>query len=123
MSINTTGRDFKRFYNDDAVWKPPGSKEGAYFDDVAIYVDGNDWEDTGKDYTDIPDDAKVSFSGGSWYPDQTTAAQYEGRNFETVFKKWRKAQTHTTIIVEVALENIDAMKAAVTAAGGKVLQL
>jgi hypothetical protein len=123
MSIKTTGRDFKRFYTDDAVWKPAGSKDGAYFDDVTIYVNDADWDAGGKDYEDIPDDATVSFSGGSWYPDQDTAAQYESRNFETVFKKWRKAQTHTTIIVEVALDNIEAMKAAVAAAGGKVLQL
>ena len=43
-------------------------------------------------------------------------------SLESFFKKWRKKQNTATLIVECDLAKIDAMKAAVKAAGGKIVK-
>ena len=44
----------------------------------------------------------------------------EGPSLEAYFKRWRKRQTTTVLVVEVPHEAADAVRAAVAAAGGKV---
>lgn len=45
----------------------------------------------------------------------------DGHQWITLFRKWRKALTVTLLGVEVPNDQVDAVRAAVKAAGGKVL--
>lgn len=42
-------------------------------------------------------------------------------SLETVFRKWRKAQTMATVVVQVPRERLDDLRAAIKAVGGTVL--
>lgn len=109
MSAKTTGIEFKRFYNDPAFWP-----DGAYHDDDVVIVDGVEHEDL--DLDKIPDNAKVVIECGVvFFPGGEMVA------FDTYFRRWKKAQTTRTIVVEVDASKLDAVVAAVKAAGGKVV--
>ena len=111
MTTKTTGYEFKKFYVDPKGW--PG---GVYHDYEEISVGGvydHKWID---DYSGIPDEAKVEISGGLIFNGDGKTI---GR-FETEFRRWRRLQSCTTIFVECPNGKIEAIKAAISAAGGRV---
>lgn len=108
--IKTTGAEFWRFYNDDAYWP-----EGAWHEDSVVKVNGQVVEDY--DEHTIPNDAQVEIDGGVILLDERGDKSV---NFETQFKKWRKAQDTTVLFVDCPNDKLDAIKAAIKAAGGKV---
>ncbi len=114
MTTKTTGAEFKRFYNDKEIWP-----DDTWAEDEVVTVDGSSFKnDDGMfDYDTIPDAAIVTVAEG--YVD---GPQFdgEGPSFETYFKRWKKKQTTATLIVECPLDKVDAVKAAIKAAGGKV---
>lgn len=107
--IKTLGAEFKRFYHDDQAWP-----DGAWHDDELLLVNGDVWT---QEVTEIPDDAIVNLSGGAVY-DLPNGGE---PSMELHFSRWRKRQTTTTILVECDLAKLDDVKAAVKAAGGRVL--
>lgn len=112
MTVKCSGAEYKRFYNDDAYWK-----NGASHEETEVLADGVDV--TYNDVDKIADDAVVEICGGFVFD------EIEGKDlgsFESFFKKWRKKQNTATLIVECDLTKVDAMKAAVKAAGGKVVK-
>ncbi len=108
--IKTNGAEFKRFYSDSAVWP-----ENAWHEDEEVLVDGIEWGDQG--YDNIPDTSEVRISGGG------VLGLPNGKDvsFEAHFRAWKKCQTTSTILVECDVTKIEAVKAAIRAAGGKVL--
>src|SRR5690242_13313142 len=113
MTTKTTGAEFKSFYNDDAIWPRDGN---TWHEDEYVTVDGSDW-DYGREYTEMPDAAKVTIGGGIVF-----SPQFDGNepSFEAYFKSWRKAQTTEFMSVECSKDKADAVRAAIVAAGGKV---
>lgn len=112
MTTKATGAELKAFYSDKAAW--PGEDGDTWHDDELILVEGAKVEG----YENIPDDAKVTIEGGvvfskSW--DDESAP-----SFETHFKRWRKTQNTAFLAVECPKDKLDAVKAAIRAAGGKV---
>lgn len=107
--IKTLGAELKRFYHDDKAWP-----QDAWHEDETLIVNGDECE-AGID--DIPDNATVNLIGGVVYglPNGSTVSM------ETHFRNWRKRQTTTTILVECDLAKLDEVKAAVKAAGGRVI--
>jgi hypothetical protein len=57
-------------------------------------------------------DAQVTWQGEGYQ---------EPRNFEATIRKWRKMQTTTMLAVECPNDKLDAVKAAITKAGGKII--
>ncbi len=109
MATKTTGIEFKQFYGDNSIWP-----DDAYHEDAVIMVDGVDAGDS--DLYGMPDTVAVTIeSGWVFLPDQNDAIA-----LETYFKRWRKRQALRTLIVEVDAAKLDALIAAVKAAGGKV---
>jgi hypothetical protein len=111
MTTKTTGAEFWRFYNDRNFWP-----EGSWHDDTLILVNG---EEVG-DYTreTIPDDAKVVIEGGIVYLDERGKDDVA---FESYFRRWRRVQSTASLTVEVPKDKLEAVKAAIRAAGGKVV--
>jgi hypothetical protein len=128
MPTKTNGAEWIRFYKDPAIWGPAGWST-YYHEDMTIWVDGiahHDGDDDDVSLDEIPPEAKViiecgvlRYQGDERLPERLRI--YDLANVETVFRKWRKAQRITSLVIEVPHENLDAVKAAVTAAGGKIL--
>lgn len=112
MTVHTTGADFKRFYRDPQFW--PADNGGTYHDDVLLHVNGEplpDDVDPGK----VADDAKVSIVyGGVVY------GAGNGVGLDAYFQRWLQQQTMVSFLVECDAAKVEAVKAAIQAAGGKV---
>lgn len=112
MATKTTGAEFKRFYEDPAYWP-----DGVWHEDVLFTVDGEPAGDS-YDMSKVPDGAQVTIEGGI-----VMGPPHDGKepSVETLFKRWRKAQTIKTLVVEVDVSKLDAVVAAIKAAGGKAV--
>lgn len=111
MAVRVSGSEWRDFYADKSFWP-----KGAWHDDEEILVNGHP---PGDDFNfDEVDDADIlTVSGGIVYPDEDAR---DGPSLESHFKRWRKRQTTSILIVEVPNESSDAVRAAISAAGGKV---
>lgn len=112
MPTKTTGAEFKRFYSDPTAWP-----DKAWHEDEEVIVDGANCSDD-HDYTTIPDDAVVKVSGGVVYGLNDGK---EEPSLEAHFKRWRRLQSEETFVVICDKDKLDAVQAAVKAAGGKVV--
>ena len=111
MTVKTTGAEFKRFYFDDAYWP-----DGTWHEDEEIEVDGLPIsEDLA--FEDIPDTASMRIAGGV----VMGLADDSGPSFESYFKKWHKAQSTVSFVVECDKNKEGAVRSAVRAAGGRVV--
>lgn len=115
MATKTSGAEFKAFYNDPLFWVDHGTDEHTYHDDTVIVVNGV--HDENLDPDDIPDDAVVTIEGGVIFGPTYGASE---PSMEAYFKRWKKRQTTSTLLVEAPNEKIEAIKAAIKAAGGTV---
>ena len=114
MPTKTTGAEFKRFYNDDSFW--PQDDGNTWHEDETITVNGVEQTD-GVDTDTLPDDAVVTIADGIVF-----GPKWDGNepSFETYFKRWRKQQSTVSFLVECDASKLDALKAAIKAAGGRV---
>lgn len=111
MSITVTGTQFWRFYNDDKYWP-----EGAWHEDTLVKVN----EKTVEDYTEttIPGNAQVTVQGGVIMLDKDG---FETVSFEKHLERWLKEQTSSTFLVECPIDIMETVRAAIIAAGGKIV--
>lgn len=117
MGVKVSGAEFKRFYNDQKYWPP--APADTYHDDVVFMVNGDLLPDD-KDPGSVADTDVVAIEGGAVYH---SPFYKDGRepSIEAYFRRWKKEQTTTSLVVECDLSKIEAIKAAIKAAGGKVL--
>lgn len=113
MAAKTTGAEFKRFYDDPNIWPENGT---IWHEEEVVTVNGAD-SDSDCDFATIPDDASVVIEGGVVF-----GPEWDENNptFEQYFKRWRKKQTTASLLVECDISKVDAVKAAIKAAGGRV---
>ena len=110
MTVKTTGAEFKRFYFDDAYWP-----DGTWHEDEEIEVDGLPIsEDLAIE--DIHDTASMRIAGGM----VMGLADGSEPSVESYFKRWRKAQSTVSFVVECDKDKEGAVRSAVRAAGGRV---
>lgn len=110
MVAKSTGAEFKRFYQDPEFWP-----DGAFHEDVIFKVDGHTQED-GIDVQTLRDNSTVTIEGGivlGVFNDNEPSV-------DAYFKRWKKQQTRTSFLVECEVSKLDAVKAAIKAAGGRV---
>lgn len=117
MATKTTGAELKRFYQDPAYWPQDGGN--TWHDDETITVNGDVFEGTA-DIGSIPDAAAVTVEGGLVFGPQWTRDNEP--SFEAYFKRWRKLQKTKSFVVECDESQLEAVMAAVKAAGGKVVK-
>lgn len=110
MTVKTTGAEFKRFYFDDAYWP-----DGTWHEDEEIEIDGNPIsEDLAIE--DIHNIAALKVTGGI----VMGLADGSEPSVESYFKKWRKAQSTVSFVVECDKDKEGAVRAAIRAAGGRI---
>lgn len=108
-SVKLSGADWKRFYNDPAVWG-----DETHWDDGFIKVDGKHFEDING--TNVADSAEVEVLSGyileglPGVPDDLIEC----------IEWWLKRQTHQTLVAEVPKDKIGAATAALRALGVEV---
>lgn len=123
--VKTTGREFKRFYNDPDFWLPEGE---TWHDDTCIRVNGVVLTD--EDPGAVPDDCVLELECGWVYgvPPRLmaqvnhAAASSSDMAMVDYFNIWLKRQTTVSLVVECSRSQVDAIIAAVTAAGGTVIR-
>lgn len=115
MTTKTTGAELKRFYQDATYW--PQDNGNTWHDDETITVNGEPFGHR-LDIGTIPDSAVVTIEGGIVFGPQWTTDNEP--SFEGYFKRWRKLQTTKSFVVECDEAKLDAVLAAIKAAGGKV---
>lgn len=113
MAVKLTGAEYKAFMDSD--WGD------CFMDDYVIAINGVDFEQMGGGLEDAEDamqpSDKVVIKGGDIF---TTNESSYVRSLEAHFKLWRKKQTTAILSVECPNDKLDAVKAAIVAAGGKV---
>jgi hypothetical protein len=114
MDIKMTGAEWKRFYNDQTVWK-----NGAYHDDSCILVNGvNVDDDETIEIDKVADDAVVEIECGLFYESEKVRDPVD---LLPVIRAWQKSQTVIVVSVEIQKEKFAAFKKLVGKFGGKVL--
>jgi len=109
MAVKMTGSEFKEFYADEDFWP-----EDTWHEDAYMSVDGTEYPD-GIDVDELSDTSVVELSGGF-----VVGLDGEEPALDTYFKRWRKKQTTTTFVVKCDKSIVEAVKAAIKQAGGKV---
>lgn len=115
MATKTTGADLKRFWNDKASWP-----EGMYWDDGAILVNGSDSDNI--DLSTVDNEAEISIHDGIVLHESDTDWNKTAPTLEAHFLNWQKKQTTRILLVEVPIERLEAVKTAMTAAGGQIFE-
>jgi len=116
MTIKCTGAEFSRFLTDTAFWRHGNGDQHTWFDEAEFSVNGVEVEDV--DLAQISKTDILTLAGGIVMGPVVGASE---PSLETYFKRWKKAQSTTVLCVEMPNDKVDAIKAAIKAAGGKVL--
>jgi len=109
MSVKMTGAEFKEFYADESIWP-----QDTWHEDAFMYVDGTEHPD-GIDVDKLSDTSVVEISGGF-----IVGLDDEEPSLETYFKRWRKKKNTTMFVVQCDKSIVEAVRAAIKQAGGKV---
>lgn len=117
MATKTTGAELKRFYQDATFW--PQDHGNTWHDDETITVGGAVLS-RADDIGTISDSAVVTIEGGIVFGPQWK--NDDEPSFEGYFKRWRKLQKTKSFVVECDESKLDAVLAAIKAAGGKVVK-
>lgn len=97
--IKTIGLEFKQYYADKSAWP-----KDAYHDDAVIIVDGVDADEEDLDLEKVADTAIITITGGGVYG--LKADSSAAISMETHFRKWKKAQSFTTMVIQVPNEQV-----------------
>jgi hypothetical protein len=119
MPTKTTGLELQAFYNDDDYWKnAPGQAEGFWHEEIMLEVNGKEVPEDFSIANDLQPDDQVVIIDGTVL---SSIPNVDAQLFESFFKKWRKVQSIGYLAVEAPKDKLDAIKAAIRAAGGKVV--
>lgn len=109
MTVKATGAEIKAFMKSD--W------DGCGMDDYVFEING---EEVGSEFEEEelnPDD-KVKIIRGDIYNEEW----FFVCSLESYFKKWRKKQAETVLVVSAPNDKLEAIKIAIAKAGGKILK-
>lgn len=118
MTTKTTGAELKAFYNDDAFWGKDDAANGdIWHEELVLEVNDVEMGDEFSINADLKDEDQVKIVDGYIH---STRADFKERTFESYFKAWRKQQGTAYLAVSVPKEKLEAVRAAILAAGGSI---
>ena len=123
MTVKCTGAEFLRFYNDKAWWfsaedGTTSVDEQTYWEDAEISVNGEPVAEYSFDFDkDLKPTDEVKVSGGCVFGKVVGASE---PSVEAYLKRWMKAQTTVSVVIECPKEKLDAILTVIQAAGGRV---
>lgn len=107
--VTMSGADFKRFYNDENVWK-----NGMHHDDDDILLDGKQRDD--EDLDKVDGGTIVEIRGG----DVMNGDGDYVCSLDELAQRWVDEQTTVMLVVKVDKSKQEAVRAAIQSAGGIV---
>lgn len=116
MTTKCTGAEYSRFMTDTVFWREGSGDQYTWFDEAVITINGAEVEDV--DLEKLGSADVLTLEGGIVLGPVVGASE---PSLETYFKRWKKAQSTTVLCVEMPNDKVEAIKAAIKAAGGKVL--
>lgn len=116
MSVKTHGAEYKKFLDDPIFWP-----EAAWMEDETLTVDGVEVDPCDFDPLLVGDTVAITIQGGCVYLDNNGLLLDKSVSLETHFKRWRKTQDVTRILVEITQDKAQALKDAIKTAGGKLV--
>lgn len=99
MPVKMTGAQYKAFLAAD--WGPD-----AYWEEAEISVNGQEAPEDGVDEASIKDTDVITITGGAICQDQVKRP-HDWINAEPFARKWLKAQSTVTLMVDVPREHAD----------------
>ncbi|HEJ2342309.1 TPA: hypothetical protein ACWLUJ_006169 [Pseudomonas aeruginosa] len=119
MATKTNGAELKAFYNDDAYWLKgaDGNSDELWHEDLTLVVNGAEQAEDFSITEDLKDEDQVTIVDGAVLSNRDDFAD---RSFESFFRAWRKLQNTAYLSVTVPKEKLEAVRAAILAAGGSV---
>jgi len=112
--VKCTGAEWKAFYSNNEYWP-----EGYWHDDVLVSINGQESDDfLDADVDTVADDAVIRIEAGHVFEEDGEPV----RSLEAHFKKWKKEATTVMLVVQVDRKKADDVKAAIKAAGGKIVK-
>jgi hypothetical protein len=115
MPIKISGADFKRFYNDPAIWG--GEKSDTYLDDDHVTINGKEFPEDADIIDIIKDDDVLVVSSGYLANPQSGVPE----DYVAAIRWWLRRQKLRTMVVEYEESKREQVLAALKAAGAKVL--
>jgi hypothetical protein len=115
MSVKTNGAELKAFFDDQEYWGATG-----WYEETEFFINKSDEPEYEIDPNEVAPSDMILMVGGIYYP-SSTATTEEGVSLESFFRRWRKKQNTTTLVVECSKDHEDAVKTAIKMAGGKIL--
>jgi hypothetical protein len=121
MTVKCTGAEFLRFYNDKDWWFSGDSipmDDRTYWEDASIFVNGKMIPEYEFDFeADLKPTDQVAVSGGVVFGKVVGAKE---PTVEGYLRRWLKAQSTATVVIECPKDKLDALLAAVKMAGGRI---
>lgn len=108
-----SGAEWKAFYSDKKYWP-----DGAWHEWELVTINGVE-QDDGADLGQVEDDAIVLAEGGTVYLSEDAE---DGPTMDAHAKRWRKEHSEVMLIVSAPKDKAKQVKAAIKAAGGRVLR-
>jgi hypothetical protein len=113
VKTKTNGKELKQFWNEGEPWWP---KDG--FVEGDCYVVNDEEKDDSWEPLSAADTDQITIIAGCICDGTGTD---EGRDLQTVFRKWRKSLTTRILLVEVAAENLDEVIYGIKRGKGKII--
>ena len=113
MAKKITGLEFKKFWSDKAFWP-----DQTYTDDVVFKVNEKVMDENA-DIANANDMDLITIENG-FVLESTMYKSCETPSLLSYFRKWQKTQTTSSFLVDCDNSLLEAVKAAVLAAGGKI---
>ena len=117
MTVKTSGKDFKQWYNDDAEWP-----KDAYHEDETIKINGRPRSFECDELQTVADADEIALSGGRIYTDDVSGKSV---SMEGALRRWLRKKSHEEsfdrILVEIPKGKRTAFVFHVECVGGKVL--
>lgn len=116
MTVHTNGAELKAFFADKTFWPDDvGGGKNTWHDELTLII--NDVEDLNPEIAKLQDADRIKIT----YGDVFIANKSLSVSVENYFKRWKKTTTHTSLLVSVPNEHLEAVKAAVLGAGGGLI--
>jgi hypothetical protein len=119
--MKVSGKEWNEFYSDPEFWS-----KGYYHDDDLIYIDGQNVEEM-EDYSleNVNNNSIVDIQYGFVLKDPenpgTDLRPTEICTLQNYFKRWKRKQTKTKVVIEIDKDKLDELKKVVKSVGAKIL--
>ena len=119
MATKTSGTELKAFYADRDYWvvSPDSNGDDAWYEGLVLEVNGVEQGDDFSIISDLELEDQVTILTGVVFANREN---FQCASFEAFFIAWRELQKTVHLTVTVPKDKLEAVRAAILAAGGSI---